>query len=104
MSETKRVEIKTRNDLAEVHVRALNSIEAIDMHDRLTSIESKPERVAEQLATMVSKADGTPWFENRAQALAFMASARPNVIAKLMKAATKFNELGDEAIEDELKN
>jgi|SRR6185312_14190761 len=101
--ETQLVELKTRPDL-KLYVRALNAVEAIELHSRLGGIDKTPELVAEQLATLVCKQDGTPVFADRAAALEFMKTSRPNVVAKLAKAGTAFNELNDETIEDARKN
>jgi hypothetical protein len=101
--ETKRVEFKTRPDLV-LHVRALNSLEAIQLHSALSKLEQSHELVAEQLVALVCNQDGTPKFADRAAAIEFMKSERPGVVTKLVKSGTAFNELNDEAIEEELKN
>lgn len=101
--EVKRVEFKSRPDLV-LYVRSLNFHEAIELGAKLRGISDSKENIAEQLAAFVCDERGEPKFADAAAATAFMITLRQGVGTKLINEAVAFNRLGDEAIEDELKN
>lgn len=106
MSESRslhRVQFKSNPDLV-VFVGALSALEAIEFSQRLQAIEKSQDMVAEQLCTWVRNEDGSPRFADGAAALAFLKTIRPGQLKTILKAAQKYNELNDEAIEEELKN
>lgn len=101
--EVKRVELPTRPDL-DVYVRALNSLESVSLANKLQAAKDTQEILVEQLVVFVCDVEGTPRFADVPAAHEFMKTIRPGVLTKIIRAATSFNELGDEQIEDERKN
>jgi hypothetical protein len=101
--QVQRVELKSNHELV-VFVGALSALEAIEFGQRLKAAEKTQDIIAEQIATFVRNEDGTLRFTDAAAAMEFLKTIRPGQMKKIIEAGTKFNELNDEAIEDELKN
>ena len=95
--------IKTRPDL-NLYVRALNSLEAVELSARLKDTNETKALITEQLVAFVCDSNGNQTFADVAAATEFMKTVRQGVVSKLIRSATSFNNLNDEAIEEELKN
>lgn len=103
IGQVRKVELKSRPDLV-VFVRALNAVEDAERGTQVAAAQGTAHVLAEQLLAFACKEDGSPLFANTAAALEWMAKVRSGVVVKIVKEGTKFNELDDEAIEDERKN
>jgi hypothetical protein len=99
----KRVPLKSRPDL-EIYVRSHSALEELDQRTVLEGVTDEKIRIASMLAFYVSDETGKPRFANTDEAFEFMRTVKGGVVTKLIKEGQAYNEITDEAIEEEQKN